>query len=205
MRLPAIFVTALALSPICCAVRAQTAAERVVSVLDSVCVSPATPDDMMSASEKLAATGGWKLVASAPTPLPIMHNEDGPKLSFTSVWELDLLEGSRATLTVSIVRPAISGVKHSVCVIQPTVAVESYQLLWNVSLVEPYGRIPADTSIHRAGFLRKKHRSEIAANRSPSCSANMRAAVRPKQLCIRTSHIRTTPTGKMHSAARDAN
>jgi hypothetical protein len=137
MRLPAIFVTALALSPICCAARAQTAAERVVSVLDSVCVSPATPDDMMSAGEKLAARDGWKLVASAPTPIPMMHNEDGPKVSFTSLWELDLSEGSRATLMVSIVRPAISGVRHSVCVIEPAVAVEGL----SAAVERQFGRV----------------------------------------------------------------
>jgi hypothetical protein len=102
----------------------EPSAGKVVELLKDVCVAPATPEAMLEAGGKLASAAGWKLLRSEPTPLPMIHNEHGPKISFTSVWEVDLPEGQQVKLAVSILRPEIPGVKHSICLIQPKLDIE---------------------------------------------------------------------------------
>jgi hypothetical protein len=97
--------------------------DRAVALFKEVCVAPVTPEGLIEAGNKAAAAEGWKLLMAAPTPLPFMHNENGPKISFTSMWDLALWEASRATLVVSIIRPELPGVKYSICFVQPNVDV----------------------------------------------------------------------------------
>jgi hypothetical protein len=102
------------------ALRAEPVADRIVRVLNDACISPATPEGMIDAGNKFAATEGWKLVDSGPAPLPMMHNDQGPKISFASRWAVGLPGGSQANLYISIVRPELPGVRHSICIIQPS-------------------------------------------------------------------------------------
>jgi hypothetical protein len=98
--------------------RAEPAADRIVEVLEDVCISPATPEGMIEAGSKAAAAEGWKLLVDGPAPLPLMHNENGPKISFMSMWELPVPARGNANLAISIVCPEITGVRYSVCFIQ---------------------------------------------------------------------------------------
>jgi hypothetical protein len=123
MRLLAAFI-AIQLGFFGVSVAAEPLADRVVGLLDEVCVSPVTPEAMLSAGEKLAAAEKWKLVSSGPMPFPFMHGESNPKVSLGSGWELDLPEGSRLQLAVSIMGPDWPGVKHSICVLQPSVDID---------------------------------------------------------------------------------
>jgi hypothetical protein len=123
MRLLAAFI-AIQLGFSGASVAAEPLADRVVSLLNDVCVSPATPEAMISAGERLAAAEKWKLVSSGPMPFPFMHGENNPKVSLGSAWEVDLPEGSRLRLGVSIMGPDWPGVKHSICVLQPSVDID---------------------------------------------------------------------------------
>jgi hypothetical protein len=118
MRLLAAVISAQVLASAACA---ETLPEKIVGLLKDVCVAPLTAEAMMAAGEKFAAAGNWKLMGSGPAPLPMMHNENGPKISFTSGWEVDFPEGVRLNVFLSIVRPEMPGVKHSICMIEPSV------------------------------------------------------------------------------------
>jgi hypothetical protein len=103
---------------------AQPLPDRVAGLLKDVCVSPSTPEGMIEVGGKIAAIEGWKLLGAAPAPLPFMHNENGPRISFQSTWELSLSDGSQAHLSISIVRPELPGVRHSICLIEPASKIE---------------------------------------------------------------------------------
>jgi hypothetical protein len=105
------------------ALGATAMTDRLVDLLDRVCAAPATPEGMIEAGNQAAMAEGWKLVVAGAAPLPFLHNENGPKISFQSVWELDLTPELPATLAVSIVRPEQPGLKYSVCMIQPKAGV----------------------------------------------------------------------------------
>jgi hypothetical protein len=96
-------------------VQAQGAADRVARLLNDICISPPDSEGMIAAGEKIAAAEGWKLLRAEPAPLPFMHNEDGQKISFITAWEFPLTADHRGQLAISIIRPAIVGVRHSVC------------------------------------------------------------------------------------------
>jgi hypothetical protein len=66
---------------------------------------------MITAGEKSAAAGKWKLVRSGAAPLPMLHMYDGPKISFAVAWEFGFPDMAGSTLTMSIVRPAVG--RHS--------------------------------------------------------------------------------------------
>ncbi|WP_456620780.1 MULTISPECIES: hypothetical protein [unclassified Bradyrhizobium] len=103
---------------------AETLSDKMVATLESVCVAPASSEAMMAAGEKMAAAENWKLLRSGPAPMPIMHNENGPKMSFESVWDLD----GGASLYISIVRPEQVGLRYDICAIQPAARVNSEEL-----------------------------------------------------------------------------
>jgi hypothetical protein len=99
---------------------AEPLAVRIVELMKRVCVDPRTPEAMIQAAQHLAAVEAWTLIGAAATPIPIMHNSSGPKLSFTSTWDIGSSEGSATRLSVSILRHEIEGVRYSVCTIQPS-------------------------------------------------------------------------------------
>jgi len=65
---------------------AQTPPEKVVSILNEVCVAPNSSEAVMAAGEKTAAQEKWELIRSGPAPTPFLHNENGAKNSFNSAW-----------------------------------------------------------------------------------------------------------------------
>jgi hypothetical protein len=111
---------------------AQTPPEKAVSILNEVCVAPNSSEAVMAAGEKTAAQENWKLIRSGPVPTPFMHNENGVKNSFISVWEFNLPGGSRARLHVSVLRPEPSDFKYTVCLIQPDIDLDSDDLTQSI-------------------------------------------------------------------------
>jgi hypothetical protein len=97
--------------------RAETVADRVIQVMHDACLSPTTPEGMIDAGNRIATAEGWTLIAAQPAPMPMMHNENGPKVSFTSGWEFGLPDGSKERIWISILRPEQPGVKHSICIV----------------------------------------------------------------------------------------
>jgi hypothetical protein len=151
MRLFALLILSPLLLPIS-AVQAEPMEDRVVGLLQDVCISATTPEGMIDAGNKRAAAEGWKLLRSGPAPLPIMHNHDGPKVSFESAWAIELPDGLKADLWISIVRPEMPGVRHSICVIEPAPAIEAGALAR--TLEESFGsRIIRDTRVSRKWFF----------------------------------------------------
>jgi hypothetical protein len=124
MRFLALPVLVLTVLTGCSAAWAEPTAVRLVQVFKQVCSAPTTPEGILHAGEVRASAERWKLLGSAQTPLPIMHNHKGPKISYSSAWDLDEAAPSHALLMVSIVRPEIPGVKHSVCSIVPKLDIE---------------------------------------------------------------------------------
>ena len=104
--------------------RAEVVADRLVQVLNDACVSPTTPEGMIDAGNRIAAAEGWELLRAEPAPMPMLHNYDGPKVSFASAWGLTLPDGSRAMVSMSILRPEQPGVRHSLCGIALAVEIE---------------------------------------------------------------------------------
>ncbi|HKS63362.1 MAG TPA: hypothetical protein VJT13_16800 [Xanthobacteraceae bacterium] len=104
--------------------RAEVVADRLVQVLNDACVSPTTPEGMIDAGNKIAAAEGWHLLRAQPAPMPFMHNENGPKMSFETVWEFGLPDGAKGGVWISILRPEKPGVKHSMCTVEHTAAIE---------------------------------------------------------------------------------
>jgi hypothetical protein len=49
---------------------AQTTSEKAVSILNEVCVAPASSEGRMAAGEKTAVKENWKLVRSEAAPAP---------------------------------------------------------------------------------------------------------------------------------------
>jgi hypothetical protein len=115
MRILTLLMSASALLSVGFAARAETVADRVVQVLHDACVSPTTPEGMIDAGNRIAAAEVWTLVAAGPAPMPMMHNENGPKVSFASGWVFGLPDGSNERVWISIPRPEQPGAKHSVC------------------------------------------------------------------------------------------
>lgn len=110
-------IIALTAAPCC----AQSLATRVVAIFKEACTDATTPEAMIAAGEKLATNNNWKLIEAGSAPLPMMHMESGPKLSYASQWDIAFAEKPGTVLTMSIVRPATEDVrKFSVCGIQPT-------------------------------------------------------------------------------------
>ena len=103
---------------------ADTLADKMVATLESVSVAPASSEAMMAAGEKMAAAETWKLLRSGPSPVPMMHNGNGPKMSYESAWDL----GGGASLYISIVRPEQPGLKYDVCLIRPAAHVDDEEL-----------------------------------------------------------------------------
>lgn len=124
MRLLASNVAMLAVFASVSAVSAETLAGRVVTLLNDVCVKPANPEAMVAAGDRLAAAEGWKVVQSGATPMPMLHHENGAKVSYTKTWDIGLSEGARLHLGVSILRPEMPGVKYSLCAAQPSVDID---------------------------------------------------------------------------------
>jgi hypothetical protein len=113
---------------------AQTPPEKVVSILNEVCVAPNSSEAVMAAGEKTAAQEKWELIRSGPAPTPFLHNENGAKNSFNSAWEFNLPGGSRARLYVSILRPEPSDYKYTACLIQPDIDLNSDDLTQSIYL-----------------------------------------------------------------------
>ena len=121
MRFAVAFMSAQILSP---AAFAETPTEKMVATLDHICVAPTSSEAMMTAGEKMATAEKWKLLRSGPAPMPMMHNENGPKISFENGWDL----GAGASLYISIVRPEQPGLRYDICVVRPAVQVDSEEL-----------------------------------------------------------------------------
>ena len=103
---------------------AATLSDKIVATLKEVCVAATSSEAMMAAGERKAAAENWKLLRSGPAPMPFMHNENGPKHSFESAWDL----GAGASLYVSILRPEQPGVKYDICLVQPAADVDGDDL-----------------------------------------------------------------------------
>jgi hypothetical protein len=99
---------------------AQTPSDKAVSILNEVCVAPTSSEERMAAGEKGALRENWKLIRAEATPIPFLHNENGAKDSFMSVWEFNLPGGSPARLYVSVLRRETSDFKYTGCFIQPS-------------------------------------------------------------------------------------
>jgi hypothetical protein len=121
MRFAVAFISAQLLAS---AASADALSDKMVATLDSICVAPTSSEAMMAAGEKTAVAENWKLLRSGPTPMPVMHGENGPKISFQSTWDL----GAGASLDISIVRPEQLGLKYDICLIQPAANVNSEEL-----------------------------------------------------------------------------
>jgi hypothetical protein len=121
MRFAVAFISAQLLAS---TASAEALSDKMVAALDSICVAPTSSEAMMAAGEKTAIAESWKLLRSGPTPMPIMHNENGPKMSFESTWDL----GAGASLSISIVRPEQAGLRYDVCLIKPAGHVDSEEL-----------------------------------------------------------------------------
>jgi hypothetical protein len=105
------------------AVCAESPADRIVRVLSEACVAPATPEGMLDAGNRIALAEGWTLLHAEPAPMPMMHNEHGPKISFESAWEFRLPDGSKGRVSISILRPEQTAVKHNVCALSYPISV----------------------------------------------------------------------------------
>jgi hypothetical protein len=113
---------------------AVTLPEQIVSILKEVCAAPISPEAMLTAGEKMAAVENWKLLRSEPVPIPFMHNENGEKRSFMSAWEFGLVDGSQATLAISIVRPELPEIKkYNFCGVQLAIDIDSDELAQTVN------------------------------------------------------------------------
>jgi hypothetical protein len=113
---------------------AATLPEQIVSIIKEVCAAPISPEAMLAAGEKMAAAENWKLLRSEPAPIPFMHNENGAKKSFVSVWEFDLVDGSQATLAISIVRPELPEIKkYNLCGVQSVIDIDGDELARTVN------------------------------------------------------------------------
>jgi hypothetical protein len=111
------------------AASAVTLPEQIVSILKEVCAAPISPEAMLMAGEKMAAVENWKLLRSEPVPIPFMHNENGEKRSFMSAWEFGLVDGSQATLAISIVRPELPEIKkYNFCGVQLAIDIDGDEL-----------------------------------------------------------------------------
>ena len=111
---------------------AEALPERMVAVLDKVCVTPASSEAKMAAAESGAAMEHWKLIKAGPGPMPLLHNESGVGNSYQSAWKLDLPGASQANLFLSIIRPEQPGLRHTVCVIQPDVDVDREEFVRSI-------------------------------------------------------------------------
>jgi hypothetical protein len=117
-------VTLLSTQILASAVAAETLSEKMVATLKEVCVAQTSSEAMMAAGEKTAAAENWKLLRSGPTPRPFVHNENGPKESFGSAWDL----GAGASLYISILRPEQPGAKYDICLVKPALQVDGDDL-----------------------------------------------------------------------------
>jgi hypothetical protein len=111
---------------------AQTPADKVVSVLNEVCVAPTSSEGKMAAGEAHAGREQWKLLRAEAAPAPLMRNENGVKNSYFSSWEFSLSEGSRAVLSISILRPEPPNFKYTVCVIRPDIDLDADDLVQSI-------------------------------------------------------------------------
>jgi hypothetical protein len=109
MRFGAALISAQMLASVA---SAETLPEKMASLLQDVCVSPASSEARMAAGEKAAATENWKVIRSGPAPIVMMHNENGAKIAFENFWDLDGLK-----FYVSIVRPEMPGFRYDVCMV----------------------------------------------------------------------------------------
>jgi hypothetical protein len=100
---------------------ANSLSDAVVLLFKDVCVSPAGSEERMAAAERRAKDEHWTLLKSQPAPRPFMHNEYGTIDSWGTIWELNLQEGSRARLSISILRPEPPGQRHTVCMVSPSI------------------------------------------------------------------------------------
>jgi hypothetical protein len=113
---------------------ATTLPEQIVSIIKEVCAAPISPEAMLAAGERMAAAENWKLLRSEPAPIPFMHNENGEKRSFLSAWEFGLVDGSQATLAISIVRPELPEIKkYNFCGVQLAIDIDGDDLAQTVN------------------------------------------------------------------------
>ena len=122
-------ISAQMLATVACA---ATLSEVAVSVLKDVCVAPASPEGLMAAGEERAKEENWKLLKSGLGPMPFMHNENGVKNSYWSAWEFDVPQGAKARLSISILRPEQPGVRHTVCIVEPTIDIDGDDLAQSI-------------------------------------------------------------------------
>jgi hypothetical protein len=113
---------------------AVTLPEQVVSIINEVCAAPISSEAMRAAGEKMAAAENWKLLRSEPVPIPFMHNENGEKRSFLSAWEFGLVDGSQATLAISIVHPELPEIKkYNFCGVELAINIDGDELAQTVN------------------------------------------------------------------------
>jgi hypothetical protein len=122
MRFGATIISAQMLATVA---TAQTPSEKAVSILNEVCVAPASSEGRMAAGEKTAVKENWKLIRSEAAP-------NGVKNSFISAWEFNLPGGSPARLYVSVLRPESPDFKYTVCLIQPEIDLDGDDLTQSI-------------------------------------------------------------------------
>jgi hypothetical protein len=121
--------TAIAIALMTATCHADPLAAKVVAVFKETCTEATTPEALIAAGEKSAAVGKWKLIASGPAPLPMLHMDRGPKISYATQWDLNLPEMPGSKLSMSIVRPPLEDInKYSVCLVQPTIELGANEL-----------------------------------------------------------------------------
>ncbi|HEX2727729.1 MAG TPA: hypothetical protein VHN20_18045 [Beijerinckiaceae bacterium] len=120
MRFRAHILTALMVLSASASAAAEPGADHVVALFKDVCISPATPAEMMSVGEKTAAASGWKVVRSGPAPIPMLHNENGPELALISGWVADLAGAPGSHVFISIVGPELPDLKYTFCMVRPS-------------------------------------------------------------------------------------
>lgn len=125
MRLGATLITVQMLATVA---HADTLSDAVVSVFDEVCVAPSSSGGRVTAAERRASERGWKLLRSEPAPMPMIHNENGPKNSHMSAWKLNFTAGAKANLFISALASEKPDLRHTVCIVQPTVMIEAKEM-----------------------------------------------------------------------------
>jgi hypothetical protein len=103
-------------------------ASAIAKLLDEVCVSAANAEEIISSAEKLGQRPGWKVLAARPAPMSMMHNENGPNVSYAIVVEGQPIDDVTIQLFASILRPEIPGMIYNICSVEPSKQVEEMDL-----------------------------------------------------------------------------
>lgn len=109
-------IVALAiLLPSLSAVHAESVQEAVVGLFKEVCLDPISPEEMLAVAQNTASARGWRLIKLERASIPMMHQENGPPISFFIAWEFDLPNASNVRLMASVVGPEVPDFRFNIC------------------------------------------------------------------------------------------